>query len=319
MARISKHRPAELLDLARAAIAHDPDIPVLAFRAAHQIGSAEAQAVLTAARWEAGHRHYAMLELDDLHPRYRDLVSPRAGRDRASEVDLDALPAELRADIDRALDAARAALGGTVEALRATARRLIAEVQAEAAAHVRASEANARDTTAGFDALERQAAEAREEAAGVRERLGADVLRLSQEVADERRARAATEQALQRADEERQRAADALTQERTAARNTTTDLTVKLADAQRAAGAAELQARTMEDALADTRRRLTDATDAASRAQRDAAAAEARAALLESTHAAELLRLREAHAAELERLESRLSSAARRGRRSGTV
>ena len=57
MARISKHRPAELLDLARAAIAHDPDIPVLAFRAAHQIGSADAQAVLAAARWEIGRAH----------------------------------------------------------------------------------------------------------------------------------------------------------------------------------------------------------------------------------------------------------------------
>ena len=314
MARTSKYRPAELLDLARAAVAHDPDIPVLAFRAAHQIGSADAQAVLTAARWEAGHRQYAMLDLDDLHPRYRELVSPREVCDRASGVDLDALPPELRADVDRALDAARAALGGTVEALRTTARRIIAEVQAEAAAHVRAADAGARDTIAGFDAIARQAAEAHAEAAGVRERLGADIVRLSQEVTDERRARAAAEQALQRADEERQRVMEALTQERAAARTIATDLTAQLAHSQKAAGAAEVHARSMEDALADTRRRLTDATDAASRAQRDAAAAEARAALLESTHAAELLRLREAHGAEMQRMEARMPAPARRRR-----
>lgn len=316
MARTSKYRPAELLDLARAAIAHDPDIPVLAFRAAHQIGSAEAQAVLTAARWEAGHRHYAMLDLDGLHPRYRDLVGPREVVDRAAGVDLDALPAELRADIDRALDAARTALGGTTEALRATARRIIAEVQAEAADHVRAADASARDTIAAFDAIERQAAEARAEAAGVRERLGADILRLCQELTDERRARTAAEQALERADEERRRALDALTQERAAARGLATDLTGQLAAAQKVAGAAELQARSMEDALADARRRLTEATNAASHAQRDAAAAEARAALLESTHAAELLRLREAHDAEMQRMEARMAAPARR-RRSG--
>ena len=105
--------------------------------------------------------------------------------------------------------------------------------------------------------------------------------------------------------------------ERAAARTTAAELTRELSEAQKLVGSAELRARGLEDALADTRQRLDEATNAATRAERASAAAEARAALLESAHAAELQRLREAHSAELQRFAARKPELTRQRRSSG--
>lgn len=308
MARTPKFTPAELLDLARTAITMNPAITVLAFRKAHEVGSAEANAVLAAARWEARHQHYAALALEDLHPRYRELVQAPERSDRTTELSLDSGPEELHAAVDRALESARVALGDTIEALRATARRIITDVETQAASQVRAAEARAQEAAAGLDVSDRQAAEAREETAQVREQLTADVLRLSQELREEGRARATAEDALRRADEERQRALTTLDRERDAARATAAELTRDLVDSQKLAAAAQLRASGLEEALADTRQRLTAATEANSRALQHAAGAEARANLLESAHGAELQRLRETHTDAVTRLETRISA-----------
>lgn len=307
MARTPKHTRAQLLDLARAAIAENPALTIEAFRKAVHVGSGDAKAAFAAACWEARQRHYSALPLEALDPKFRDLVQVGEPSDKAMEVSLDSAPDELRAAVDRALESARGALGDTIEALRATARRLIADAETQAASHVRAAEAHAQEAFAGLDASERHAAEAREETARVREQLTADIMRLSQELREEQRERVNAEAALRRADEERQRALLDLACERDAARATAAGLTRELVDAQKIAAAGEIRARGLEDALADTRQRLTDATEESSRALRDAAAAEARASLLATAHDAELQRIREAHAELVTRLEAHIA------------
>ena len=316
MPRSPKHTPEALLDLARIAVSDHPDVPVHDFRATHRIAAGEAQAVLAAARWELRHRQYASLAREDLHPHYRDLVRAPDSPDHTAVLTLDALPVELRASVDRALESARTAFGSALEALRVTARRITAEVETQAAVNVRTAEAQAQEAIAALDSVERQVAEAREETARVRENLGAEVLRLTQDLKDERRDRSAAERTLQLVQDEHQRALHTLDNERAAARTTAADLTRELSEAQKLAGAAELRARGLEEALVDTRQRLDDATSAATRAERAAAAAEARAPLLESAHAAELQRLREAHAAELQRFEDRVPDHSRQRRTS---
>lgn len=310
MARTPRHTPEQLLDFARAAITADPSTRIPDFRATHRIGSGEAQAVLTAAHWEAGHPPYAKLRREDLPARYRELVKPRETMDVTGELDLAALPEVLRRSVDEALDATRQALGTTIESLRHRACVLIAEAEAEAASSIRAALEQAQVSASLLDAADRHAAEAREETAGVREHLNAEITRLTQELRDERRERAVIDQALRRSDVERLRALETLESDRVATRATISDLTQQLGEAQRLMGAAEREVETMRAAVADTRRRLDEATDTASRALRDGAAAEARAALLEETHAAELRRIRELHADEVARLERRIASPA---------
>lgn len=312
MARKPKHGPAALLDLARAAIAENPNVPIAQFRDALQIGTLDAQDVLKTVRWEAGERQYAGLELGDISPKYRDLVRPRQRTDPTLTLSLDASPAELRATIDQALGATRVALGGVAEALRARAQEVVAECEALAATRIREAEASAEEIASSLDAAERITAEARAEAARVREQLRADVLRLDHELRDVTAQRDAAQITSRRAEEERAQAVAALERERDMSRLTIGELTRQISESQRIAGAAELRAATLQEALADTRRRLDEATASISRAERSLAAAEAREAALagqlaalQAAHAAEHARLSDAHALEIRRMETR--------------
>lgn len=305
MARTSKFTPGQLLELARTAVEANPEVRVAEFRELHEIGSNEAQAVLSAAKFEIGYRQYGKLRPEDVHPRYRDLVAAPQRVDWTTPIDLDAEPDALRASVDAALGAAREALGGIIEQLRATARRVVTEVDARAGAEIRAAEVAVRDLSADVETAQRREAEVRADAAQFREHHSADIARLTQEVREQARERVVAEKAAARADVERGHALDSLERERTTARDTISALTCQLADSQKAAGASESQARSLEDAVSDLRRRLDAATEALGIARRDSAisearesAASARAAALESAHAAEMGRL-EAHAAAL--------------------
>ena len=300
MARTSKHTAETLLDLAREAVDSNPDTPVAAFRVAHGVGSSEAHAALTAAWWERGYRHYGRLTLEQLHPRYQPLVKPPASRDPAGEITIDSAPEALRLEVDRALTAAREAMGRVGDHLQAIARRVIADADARVTRDILTADGASRDLATEVEVAQRHEADARRETASIREELAAEISRLTQEVRDQTRERAAAERAREVAEEDRRLAHATLERGREAMERHTADLSGRLADAERAAGAADRQLQMMTDVVADLRRRLDGAVDAVAGARREAAIAEARAAvaearltLLQESHAAELLRMRE--------------------------
>jgi chromosome segregation ATPase len=300
VARTSKHPPEALLELARSAVAEDPDIPVATFRRDHGVGTTEAHAVLTAARWELGYRHYGRLPLDQLHPRYQSLVKAPATRDPAATLTVDTAPEALRLEVEQAFVTAREALGRVGEHLRAAAKQVIADTEASAAGDIVAAERAARDLASEVEVAQRHEADARRETATIREQLHAEISRLTQELRDQTRERAAAERARELAEEDRRQALATMNGGREATEKQIADLTSRLADAQRAAGATEAHVQTMTEVIADMRRRLDEAVTSAEAARQEsstsnakAAAAEARVALLQQAHAAEVLRMRE--------------------------
>lgn len=300
MARTSKHQPEALLDLARAAVADNPDIPVATFRRDHGVGTTEAHAVLTAARWEVGYRHYGRLPLEQLHPRYQSLVKAPATRDPTAALTVDTAPEVLRLEVEQAFVAAREALGRVGEHLRAVAKQAIADTEASAAGDIVAAEGAARDLASEVEVAQRHEADARRETATLREQLNTEISRLTQELRDQTRERAASEKARELAEEDRRQALAALNGGRDATEKQIADLTSRLSDAQLAAGATERHVQTMAEVIEDLRGRLDEAVEATAVARREssasqakAAAADARVALLQESHAAELLRLRE--------------------------
>jgi predicted nucleic acid-binding Zn-ribbon protein len=300
VARTSKHPPEALLDLARAAVAENPDVPVATFRRDHGVGTTEAHAVLTAARWERGYRHYGRLPLEQIHPRYQSLVKAPETHDPSAAIRVDAAPEVLRLEVDRAFEAVRDAVGRVGEHLRAAAQRAITDAQASAAGDIVAAEGAARDLASEVEVAQRHEADARRESATLREQLNAEISRLTQELRDQTRERAAAERARELAEADRRQALAAMNGGREATQKLIGDLTSRLGDAQRAAGATERHVQTMTEVIADMRRRLDDAVGAAAKARQEssasearASAAEARVALLQQSHAAELLRMRE--------------------------
>ena len=298
MAKTSRHTPIELLELARQAVTLDPDVRVAAFREEHGIGSNEAQAVLTAAKFERGIGRFAKLAVDDLHPRFRDLVAVPFTHPGGGMLDLTCSPDFLRSDVDHALGAVRDALGAIMERVRHTAQQAIADTESRAAEDVRAAEMAVREMSADVEAAQRREAEGRAEAAQRREQLSAEVNRLTQDVREQIREREHCERAVTNAEMERTRAVATLERERAASRATEAELTRQLADAQRAAGAAERHAESLAETVADLRKRLDVATESLTAARRDAAlcearefAANARADALAGSHEAEIRRL----------------------------
>lgn len=298
MAKTSRYTPIELLELARQAVSLDPEVRVATFREEHGIGSNEAQAVLTAAKFERGHGRFAKLSAEDLHPRFRALVTAPATNSLGSVLDLRCGPDALRSDVDRALDGVRDALGAILERVRHAALQAIGDAESRAADDARAAETALHEMSADVEAAQRREAEGRADAAQHREQLSAEVGRLTQEVREQIREREHCERALTSAELERTRAIATLERERAASRATEAELTRQLADAQRAAGAAERHAASLTESVADLRHRLDSATEALSNAMLHAAlcearesAANARAEALSISHKAELLRL----------------------------
>lgn len=301
MARSSKHSAETLLDLAREAVDSNPDIPVATFRVAHGVGSNEAHAALTAAWWERGYRHYGRLTLEQLHPRYQPLVKTPLPQDPAGDITIDSAPEALRLEVDLTLTAARDALGRLGDHLQIVARRVMAEADARVAQDIQAADGASRDLATEIEIAQRHEADARREAASIREELNAEISRLAQGLRDQTRERAAAERARESAEDDRRHAHATLERGREAMERQTADLSGRLADAERVAGATDCQIQMMTDVVADLRRRLDGAVDAVAGGRRDAAmaesraaAAEARLALLQEMHAAELLRMHEA-------------------------
>lgn len=295
MARSSRYGPEALLELARAAVAENPDVPVHAFRAEHGVGSNEAQSVLTAAKWERGHKQYGRLSRDQLHARYQNLVRAPDILDPTAGITIDAAPQALRAAVDRTLGAARDALSGIIDAMQAAARQTIANADARAADDIRAAESAVRDLGSEIEVAQRQVAEARQETAVVRGQFHAEISRLTQELRDQTRERLAAEAARDVAVEDGRRTLATMQQERDAMRQSTATLAARLADAERVAGAAERQVHTMAETIADLRRRLDEASIAVGEARRDASVAESRAAAADARFA----QLQETHGGDM--------------------
>lgn len=309
MARTSKHTPQALLDLARAAVDNNPDVPVATFREEWGVGTSEAHAVLTAARWELGYRHYGRLPLEQLHPRYQSLVKAPERQDPSVAITVDSAAEVLILEVDRALAAARDAIGRVGDHLRAAARKTISDAEAGALGDIQAAEGAARDLASEVEVARRYEADARSDTASVREQLNAEISRLTHELRDQTRERAAAERTRERAEDDRRQALAAMNAGREMTEKQIADLTARLAHAERAAGATDRHVQTMTEVIGDLRQRLDDAVDAVAGARRDAAAAESRAAadearvaLLQQAHAAELLRMREIHDADLRRV-----------------
>lgn len=299
MARTSKHTAEALLDLAREAVESNPEIPVSTFRAAHGVGSSEALAALTAAWWERGYRHYGRLGIEQLHPRYRSLVKTPVSQDPAGDITIDAAPEALRLEVDRSLTAARDALGRLGDHLQIMAKRVIAEADARAAQDILAADGASRELATEVEVAQRQEADARRETASIREELNAEISRLAQDLRDQTRERAAAERARDTAEEDRRLANATLERSRETMERQAADLSARLANAERGAGASDRELQLMADVVTDLRRRLDGAVEAVGGARREAAAAESRAAaaearleLLKESHAAELLRMR---------------------------
>jgi chromosome segregation ATPase len=271
-----------LLELARTAVENDPDIRVAEFRAAHGVGSNEAQAVLRAAWWERGYRQYGRLTLEDLHPRYRSLVKPPASQDPACDVTIDTAPDALRLEIERALAAARDAMGSMGDHLQLLARRVIVEVEAGAVRDVRAAESATQELATEIEVAQRQEAEARRETASIREELNSELSRLTQELRDQTRERVAADRAREVAEEDRRQAHAMLERGRETMARQTADLSTRLADAERVVGATERLVQTLTETNADLRRRLDEAVEALAGARRDTAVAESKAAASEA-------------------------------------
>lgn len=282
MARTSKHTAETLLELARTAVESDPDIRVAVFRSAHGVGTNEAQAVLTAARWERGYRHYGRLPLEELHPRYQPLVKAPGSQDPAAHVTIESAPEALRLEIERAMATAREAMGSMGDHLQLLARRVIAETEAAALRDIRAAESACQELVTEVEVAQRQEAEARRETASIREQLNAEISRLTQELRDQTKERAATDRAREVAEEDRRQAHATLERSREAMARQTADLSTRLADAERAVGATDRLVQSMTETNADLRRRLDEAVEALAEARRDASLAESRWAVAES-------------------------------------